>query len=169
MMICPTQSGNLDQPSFRSRGEIVAVGYRELHFNGRIEFGLQSDRSDSDDRGRRRRFHLPYELPVVEFAALASWAHQVRAEAGAPTAEYVIDVQITTKSPCELINRTLDYPEPFGFQDTGCTHFPRYSLGDVAEIPSLLDAFEQDFLNTFGQELPTQLGGLMIEEQGEQP
>ena len=104
-------------------------------------------------------------MPAVEFATLTTWAHHVRAEAGAPAAEYVIDVQIKTRGACELINVAARFGDPFGSLATGSTPFPRCSIGDAAEIPRLLNVFEQDLLNAFGQDFTDQLGSPTIEER----
>ena len=151
-------------------GDVInCISYRELHFNGMIELGLLSVHSETDDHGKQHSYRLHYEVPAVEFATLVAWAHHVRVESGAPTAEYVVDVQIKTTGTCELVNTAAFLGQPFGSLDTGSTLFPRYSFGDQSEIPTLLNAFEQDFLNAFGQDLTNQLGSLTMEERGQQP
>ena len=141
------------------------ISYRELHCNGMIELGFLSIHGKDDDRRSGHSWRLHYAVPAVEFATVALWADHVRTEAGAPGAEYVIDVEIETKGTCTLINVDDLYGEPFGSLGTGSTPFPRYSLGDQAEIPSLLNGFEHDFLNTFGEDPTNELGGLTIEQQ----
>ena len=92
-----------------------------------------------------------------------------RVEAGAPTAEYVIDVQIKTTGARELINTTACHGQPFGSLDTGSTPFPRYGVGDQAETPSLLNSFERDFASAFGQDYTNQLGSLTMEQRSQYP
>lgn len=141
------------------------INYREVHCNGMIEIAFLSTHGKDEDRGNGHSWRLHYEVPAVEFATLATWAHHLRAEAGVPGAEYVIDVEIETRGTCKLINLDNLHGEPFGSLGTGSTPFPRYSLGDFAEIPSLLNGFEHDFLSAFGEDPTNELGGLTIEQQ----
>ena len=129
--------------------DAAAILYRELGFHGMVEMGILSIDSEFEDPYHTHPLHQ--ELPVVEFAALAVWADQVRAEAGTPAAEYVIDVEIVTKGrPCHVINSNTRERLVVCTLPMGSTSFPRYSLGDVEQFPQLLKDFEQDFLNACG-------------------
>ena len=143
------------------------INYRELHCNGMIEVGFLSIHGKDDDWRSGHSCHLHHEVPAVEFATLATWADHVRAEAGAPGTEYVIDVEIETRGTCKLINADNLHAEPLGWLDEGSTPFPRYSLGDQAEIPSLVNGFEHDFLNAFGEDPTDKLRSLTIKKQDE--
>lgn len=140
--------------------------YRELHCHGLVETGLLSLHTENDGARKVGHYRLHREVPVVEFATLAMWADQVRAEAGAPNAEYAIDVEIVSKvRPCEVIATTTDDGQLLGRLEPGSTHFPRYPLGDAEQLPQLLEVFERDFLNACGRDLAAQQGNLTIEKR----
>lgn len=148
----------------------TVINYRELHCNGLIELGFLSVHAENHNQGSQEGWHLNFEVPAIAFAHLIAWAQHVREEAGAPTAEYVIDVEIEIRDSCKLVYlNAYDHPELLGSLDTSSTPFPRYSLADQAEVPSLLNGFEHDFLSTFGVDRTDDFGNLTIEEQGQRP
>lgn len=143
------------------------INYRELHCNGLVELGFLSVHGENHDQ---ESWHLNYEVPAIAFAHLIAWAKHVREEARAPTAEYVIDVEIETKGTCNLLMlNEYHQPVPLGSLGTGSTPFPRYSLGGQTEVPSLLNGFEHDFLSTFGVERTDDFGDLTMKDQGQEP
>ena len=153
-----------------ARETMNIISYRELHCHGLVELGLLSvhGESDPDSRASPHVFPMSRELPVVEFASLAAWVGQVRTEAGAPTAEYAVEVQIDTKGPCRVIHGNAPPSPPVGSLDSGSTMFPRYALGDPEHLPKLLDIFERDFLNACGKDFANQLGNLTVEKRNRQ-
>ena len=153
-------------PARYARDSHAVTMYRELHCHGLVETGLLSLHTENDGARKVGHYRLHREVPVVEFATLAMWADQVRAEAGAPTAEYAIDVEIVSKvRPCEVIATTTDDGHLLGRLEPGSTHFPRYPLGDAEQLPQLLEVFERDFLNACGRDLAAQQGNLTIEKR----
>ena len=153
-------------PSLFTRGNITAISYREIHFHGLIERGFLSVTRDSDGARGGHSHQLHREVPVVEFASLAVWADQLRTEAGAPTAEYAIDVEIVAKvRPCDVLRDTTDQQPLLGRLSKGSTSFPRYALRDAEQLPQLLEVFERDFVNACGTDLGNQQGNLTIEKR----
>ena len=71
---------------------------------------------------------LHFELPIVEFANLATWVYQVRTQSHSPTAEYAIDVQIETRGTCNIRNGADRLGSQIGTLERGSVRFPRYSL-----------------------------------------
>ena len=138
--------------------------YRELHANGLLEIGMVAvAKTPSLSRPGRNLHQLHYELPVVEFAILASWADQVRLHAQAPAAEYAIDVQITARGLCQVCNAVSRRMDPYGTFEDQSVAFPKYSLGHSEDIPNLLAVFERDFWNSFRKEFAGDQGLLAIE------
>ena len=153
--------------SWFSRDTISFISYQELHFHGLIELGLLSVSNERNPANQAvaATHWLHRELPVVEFALLAKWAQQVRAEAGAPTAEYALHVQIDAKGPCHVIHHNVVPQASFGSLGAGSTTFPLYPLGEPEHLPKLLDIFERDFVNACGKDVADQQGNLTTEER----
>ena len=146
-------------PAFLPDGAISFKGYRELHTNGLLELGFLSVKTDTN----KNRYTLHVELPVVEFANLVTWAHRVRAQAGAPATEYAIDVQIQATAPCQVRNAQASRPQDLGTFLTGSINFPHYSLGEPEAFPDLVETFERDFWNAFHNEIGNRQGSLSID------
>ena len=128
--------------------------YRELHYDGLVETGFLSLRKTIYPGAEKEvPLHLHFELPVVEFATLVTWAHQIRVHAGTPTAEYAIDVQISASGRFGVRNIHSHHGFDLGFIEGGSTNFPRYQLGDPDNLPGLLLTFERDFWNAFRKEI----------------
>lgn len=138
--------------------------YQELHCDGLIELGFVSVRNDYDTVGDKP---LPYtlhnELPVVIFANLVVWVNHVRKQALAPTAEYALEVEIRVLGGNVPVKREQWY-DPLGTLQPGSIKFPRYSLDDPDEIPSLLALFERDFWNSLDKDLSNEQGTLEIQK-----
>ena len=159
----------------RSEGTLQPIdnltrsSYQELHCDGLIELGFVSVRSD---RTPPSFGDMPFsctlhnELPVVMFANLAVWADHVRKQTLAPAAEYALEVEIRILR--DVIQITRDSGPAghlsLGTLQLGSIKFPRYSLGDLDEIPALLAWFERDFWNSFHKDLSTAQGTLEIQK-----
>ena len=95
------------------------------------------------------------------FAATAIWSDHVRNEAGLPTIEYAIDVEVYSKGQGISVRVGSNYrriahmfsDEELGRIDQGRTSFPRYSLADQSEIPRIVELFERDFWNLIGKDI----------------
>lgn len=123
--------------------------FREFHSDGLVEMGLVSIRSF----GPGNDTSLPPAYPVEMFANLAVWADRVRNQAGAPAAEYALEVEI------RIIGGTVEVYNPgHPFRDdrpilpSGSIVFPRYPVGDSGSIPDLLTLFDRDFWNSLGED-----------------
>ena len=123
--------------------------FREFHSDGLVEMGLVSIRSF----GPGKDTSLPPAYPVEMLANLAVWANRVRNQAGAPAAEYVLEVEI------RIIGGTVEVYNPHHpFRDdrprlpSGSIIFPRYPVGDSGSIPDLLTLFDRDFWNSLGED-----------------
>ena len=130
--------------------------YQEFHCDGLIELGFVSVRSD-----KTVRYDLRNDLPIVMFADLAIWADHVRKQALAPAAEYVLDVEIRVLGGNVPVNRDGWY-DSSGTLQLGSIKFPRYSLDDPDEIPTLLALFERDFWNSFGKDISAEQQGTLV-------
>ena len=118
--------------------------------------GFVSVRSD-----KTVRYDLRNDLPIVMFADLAIWADHVRKQALAPAAEYVLDVEIRVLGGNVQVNRDGWY-DSSGTLQLGSTKFPRYSLDDPDEIPTLLALFERDFWNSFGKDISAEQPSTLV-------
>ena len=123
--------------------------FQEFHSDGLVETGLVSIRSF--DTGNDSRLLPSY--PIEMLANLAAWANRVRNQAGAPAAEYALEVEIlvvggAVKVPIVARYSSHDCPTLL----PGPTVFPRYSLGDLSSVPDLLALFDRDFSNSLGED-----------------
>ena len=158
--------------SLTSRSLIKKV-YRETHCNGLVELGLVSSRSIEqllfypDQCGG----FLPAGWLIAMFANLLVWIDRLRNHAGAPVAEYALELE--TRIYGEPLPRltVLKRIENFRIQrgqsigEMGAesvldrtalgtpmdsTLFPKYSLGSSDEIIPILNSFELDLWNNVG-------------------
>lgn len=136
--------------------DLFRNSYQEFHCDGLIELGFVSVRSD-----KTVRYDLRNDLPIVMFADLAIWADHVRKQALAPAAEYVLDVEIRVLGGNVQVNRDGWY-DSSGTLQLGSTKFPRYSLDDPDEIPTLLALFERDFWNSFGKDISAEQPSTLV-------
>ena len=144
--------------------------YHELHCDGLIELGFVSVRSFSTSDpvlGEiAQSCDLRNDLPIVMFADLAIWADHVRKQALTPAAEYVLEVEIRIFGGIIQVE-----PNPYilvSYQPTGTLQpnsitFPRYSLIDPDEIPTLMALFERDFWNYMAKDISVAQGTLEIQ------
>lgn len=170
------RGARMEESFYRSRSlterTLIKKVYREIHCNGLVELCLNSSRSTEQlffSPGERYGGILPAEWLITMFANLLVWIDRLRHHAGAPVAEYAL----------ELETRIYGYPLPYlmvpGNIETfrtqrGCrpgkrvlgrdyfqlgiemdsTRFPRYSLGSSDEIIPILNSFELDLWNNVG-------------------
>ena len=162
--------------------------YREIHCNGLVELGLTSFRSTNLFFDHRYRGGiLPAEWLITIFANLLVWIDRLRNHAGAPVAEYALELETRIYGyplprlsvPEKIENfRILRGYQYIGQMRTGfgndlalgtpmdSTRFPRYSLGSSDEILRILNSFELDLWNNVG--LPDQgHDGLTIKNFGQ--
>ena len=132
--------------------------YREIHCDGLVELGFVSKLLDFD----KKYLYFEEELPLIFFANLVVWADRVRIQALSPTVEYVLEVEIRAVGRTVSIRRSGAYL-PLGTLPPGSIEFPRYSLGDPAEVPKLLTLFHKDFLNSFGTDIGTEESVFKVE------
>ena len=116
--------------------------FREFYSDGLVEMGLVSIRSF----GPGNDTSLPPAYPVEMLANLAAWANRVRNQAGAPAAEYALEVEILVVGGAVkvlIVGRYSSHDCPTLLP--GSTVFPRYSLGNPSSVPDLLALFDRDF------------------------
>ena len=133
--------------------------YREIHCGGLVECGFVSGPVDYNGS---RVLTLAFDFPAVLFANLIAQAHRLRLKAGVPLAEYALEVEIRVKSRVAIVPRGGIAP-PFGRFNVGQTKFPLYSLGELADVPDLMNLFRRDFYNSVGQDLIFGQSQLVIE------
>ena len=176
----------MEEYSHRYRDDIlIKKVYREIHCNGLVELGLTSSRSTE-----QLLFHpeeqyggiLPAGWLITIFANLLVWVDRLRNHAGAPVAEYALELEtrIYGEPPPRLaiLKKIADIRIQRGHQyhafgnrcafgiPMDSTRFPRYSLGSSDEIIPILNSFELDLWNNVG--LPDQgHDGLTIKDFGQ--
>lgn len=133
--------------------------YRELHCSGLVELGFVS--GPEEFRGSHELI-IGFDVPIVLFANLIAQAHRLRVQAGFPLEEYALEVEIYVRDRKAIVPRGGLAP-PLGHFNGGRTKFPLYSLGDIAEVPGLLDLFHRDLYNSISRDLPPGVIGLEID------
>lgn len=147
-------------PDSLTSSSLIKKVYREIHCNGLVELGLISSRSTqqpfhSDQYGS----YLPAEWLIAMFANLLIWIDRLRNHAGAPIAEYALELE--TRIYGEPLPRLIaNFRIKRGYLGFGnyspvgtpmdSTRFPRYSLGSSDEIVRILNSFELDLWNNVG-------------------
>ena len=137
-------------------------GYREIHCDGLIEWGLLScEKSPVEEK----TCPLFSDWPITLLANLIAWAQRFRDEAGAPMAEYAVEIEICARGPSvKVVNSCNSYRLPWlGRLAAGSIKFPRYSLGFNDEFFRLLKLFKRDFWNSIGNDIDGDEGVLKIE------
>ena len=168
------RGARMEEYSHRYRdGILTKKVYREIHCSGLVELGLTSSRSTE-----QLLFHpeeqyggiLPAGWLITIFANLLVWVDRLRNHAGAPVAEYALELETCIYGdPLP----SLTVPEQIGnFRiHRGDQHeltkiwynnyftlgtpmdsirFPRYPLGSSDEIIPILNSFELDLWNNVG-------------------
>ena len=141
--------------------------YREIHCDGLIEWALLS--CETSPMEEKTCPFLP-NWPIVLLANLIAWAHRVRDVAGAPMAEYAVEIELCARGPrVKIANLSNNHRLPWlGLLAEGSMNFPRYSLTNADEAVRLLNRFKRDFWNSFGKDVGADDGVLTIENWPEQ-
>ena len=161
------RAARAEPDSNRESAKRKLSSYREIHCDGLIEWGLLScEKSPQEEK----TCPLLPDWPIALLANLIAWACRVRNEAGAPMAEYAVEMEICARGPgVKVANPGNNYRLPWpGLLAEGSTKFPRYSLGNTDEVVRLLNLFERDFWNSFGKDIGADEGVLKIENWPEQ-
>ena len=171
------RGARMEESFYRSRSltdrTLIKKVYREIHCNGLIELGLTSSRSTEPlffQSEERYGGLLPAGWLITMFANLMVWIDRLRNHAGAPVAEYALELE--TYIYGKPLPR-LSVPEQIGnFRihrgdqheltqiwynnyftlgtEMDSTRFPRYPLGSSDEIVRTLNLFELDLWNNVG-------------------
>ena len=145
-------SGNLSAPDYNS--------YREVHCSGLVELAFVASRTFAGEYEN----YLPPNLPIALIANLIVQAVRVREQAGIPTAEYAIEVQILAKGTPITVGRSgSKFGRPLGVFEPGSVTFPRYPLGDSVEALDLLNLFRRDLYNALGEDIDSEEDTFTIE------
>ena len=134
--------------------------YREIHCDGLIELGFVLD---SQVFPERAGVNVPPNQLFVLFANLTAQAHRVRGQAGAPMAEYAIEVETYVRGRDARLMSPTEHYLPANISGLGATKFPRYPMGNRDEIARLLNLFCRDFWNNLGTDIGDESGELVIE------
>ena len=157
--------------SQENTNDLIRNSYQELHCDGLIELGFVSVRNDHDRiADKPLPCTLLNDLPIVMFADLAVWADHVRKQALAPAAEYALEVEIRVQGGVVQIthNPSFHWHPPSGTLHPDATKFPRYSLDDQDEIPTVMASFERDFWNYMTKDISVAQGTLDIQKVSSQ-
>ncbi|MCY4353259.1 MAG: putative DNA binding domain-containing protein [Truepera sp.] len=125
--------------------------YLELHTDGLVELGFLS----ITDENNVERYLLDPDWPIVMFANLAVWADHIRNKAGAPTAEYALEVETRNLGNAGVVGKfggKVVHGKPRSLPRLPNTEFPRYPLNDPDDITGLLAVFFCDFWNSMGKD-----------------
>ena len=164
----PMLRGTRAEARHANFGDIVRIYYWEIHCDGLVELGFNSLREfthPTTDEFDQLDLHV--NVPVFEFANLIVWSEKMRKQAFAPTTEYAIDVEITVfGGNVSVTPRGSNTFENFGVvgelqPDTKI--FPRYALGDLDDFSQLVALFERDFWHSFGKDIGSKQGTLIIQ------
>ena len=136
------------EESHRSGGRVDRYAYADFHANGLLEWGFVSNRLVQTGAGFVFSPILCEPL-VSMLALLLVWADRVRALAGAPGADYVVQPQFRVTAPNVRV-ADKDNGDEVGTIQRNDTHFPQYPLETPSEFGKALSRFECDFWNYFG-------------------
>ncbi len=162
-----------DRNLIKTDRSLIKKLYREIHCNGLVELGLTSSRSTD-----QLFFHpedqsggiLPAEWLITMFANLLVWIDRLRNHAGAPVAEYALELEThiygdplpSLTVPEQIGNFRIHRGDQHELMQIwynnyftlgipmDSTRFPRYSLGSSDEIIRILNLFELDLWNNVG-------------------
>jgi hypothetical protein len=145
--------------------DLSCIAYQELHCDGLVELGFVSG---GEYPHGEKYLLIQLSLPVTLIANLMTQAHRLRNRSGVPTAEYSIEMRIDIRGHnAKIIRRHYDH-DTLGEIAPSSIRFPRYSMGDPAEVLLLLNSFERDFWNSFGKDIDTEEATLVIENWSHQ-
>ena len=129
--------------------------YCEIHCDGLLELGYVSNR-DIDSQNRDIQW-IPETLFISWVPNLLSWVDQVRCQAQAPMAEYILEVEITVSGKsCILVpeSRSIGWYD-FEFLPAPplVEQFPRYPFRQAEDGDILTHRFWRDLWHWLGQNI----------------
>ena len=153
------------------------LAYEEIHSNGLIEMAYVS----VTELPRRTKVSWDHkvvppvlwdDMPLLMLAEIASWAVKLRAQAGMPNAEYVVNVRFRVaahrgpmlgRQKAELTSRHSGErpgaPLPTGGARGQDFALPNYAIteGGPEDVKHLLSRFDQDLWRWVGQDISESL------------
>ncbi len=137
--------------------------YREIHCDGLVELGFVEVRQHMSE-GKLRTSFLSPKLVIPMFANLVVWAARVRCQAGIPTAEYALEVEIYAKGGSVQVGfEGVVIGRVFEEGTLQPDMKIRYSLDNPDESNNLLQLFDRDFQNSYGREILDDQGTFTIQ------
>ena len=150
-----------------SPGPVSRTNYRkfygELHCDGLVELGYISNGRLSPETGMETVLCEGWFISWIP--NLLAWADQVRAQAHAPTAEYVLEVEVMVLGhPCfihagleglerPLSSSRLSSPPRSQNIPPSTVKFPLYPFHQVTDIGRVTSLFRRDLWHWIGQDL----------------
>ena len=135
--------------------------YCELHCNGLVELGYVSNTVGPPNV--RPEVKLPECWLLSWIPNLLVWADQVRCQAQAPMAEYVLEVEVIVEHlSCALVaglespewpDSKLSYPPTTVSIEPQTQIFPHYPFHHINEIDDFISWFRRDLWNWLGQDI----------------
>ena len=118
---------------------------RRVYCDGVIDYGLMEKRESE-------HYGIPVAWALGVLANIICASEQFRKYAGAPSAEYALEIAISVlKQSCRTAGYHRDYRGRLrGDIMEGEHRFPIYSIGPTEELPQLSALFESDFWNVAG-------------------
>ena len=121
--------------------------YKEVHHDGLVEFGFIDSFSSPEVKA-----YLNPNVVIVLLANLLVQVEKVKQQAGSPTLEYAIEIQLTAKTPV-VIGRPSPQFRDVANVDPGTVTFPRYPFADLAKASDLLNLAQRDFFNMLEEDI----------------
>ena len=147
------------------RSNYIYNDYAEVHSDGLVEIGHISNFGEENPGTGYRLILL--ESSVLEWASyVLAWADQVRCQAHAPLAEYVLNVEFTVQgAPC-FMPTGIEEPHSAwrnAFLITPTKQvFPSYHLRDIQDLGEIISKFRRDLWNWQGQEVSKEAGFSLV-------
>ena len=123
-------------------------GYKEIHCDGLVELGfVASDVIQYYDN------YLSPNLPIVLMANLLVQIDRLKLQAGVPTMEYAVEMQLHAERQVIINNPGPEFGDAVGIYEPSSLTFPRISVRSKDETSDLLSLVQRDFYNMVGADI----------------
>ncbi|MDE0149048.1 MAG: ATP-binding protein [Rhodospirillaceae bacterium] len=136
--------------------------YSEIYCSGNLEISLFATRLYSNYGGEHEG-SLYAGVPASILAQILVWSDQIRQQADAPGAEFVVQLQLVVTAEKLFVDASgMFRVDTFSYvgQENQC--FPEYFLNDSRDIHRTVSLFERDFWNFLGGDIAEVQGALEI-------
>ena len=137
------------EPDYTPANNVSHNHYREVHCDGLVELGFVANHQQPYSQLEKQPIFTDW--PIVMLANLTIWADRVRKYAYASVMEYAVEVEIYTIGGTVPIQSSQ--VSVLGTLQKDSMKFPRYSLGNLDEVSTLLSLFRRDVWHYFGKDI----------------